>query len=223
MMSTRIDTMMGALSETQQRPIRRHRGYVQKHGWNIFTIPLDDLRKMKRDCGTERSAALLDCAEADIDGRLKVEGRARGQQRIDRERAQVEKAKPAGQVVDLMAALKASLAQEKPPQRERDELDEALSPKAAPIIPDDPKRAVPISSLTPGQRVRTLNSFDGIAGTEVTLVRIGIGSASVRLSGSRRSMTVREPGMEQESKTVEFDAPGRLVSWALGTMVIPLD
>jgi hypothetical protein len=79
---------------------------------------------------------------------------------------------------------------------------------------------VRLDSLSEGTSVKTLDCPDErLHGVSATLVRVGVGSCSVRLGRVHRSVTTRDD--ENNEKTVEFDAPGRLVTWARSTMVVP--
>jgi hypothetical protein len=218
-----------------QQPARRQtfmRNWL-KRGVTFATITSDDLRAMLKNWGRKATLVMLDVDSATLDAKLatlapptqRVQRTAPARQRFDVElqRSRSSQTRRESSWLDTLPVDLGGKGADVQPRRAADAYDAILTQQGRAAVTFDASeqtRVVRLDTVAEGSTVKTPDCPDDrLHGVSATLVRIGVGSCSVRLGRVHRSITTRDD--DNNDVTKEFDAPGRLVTWARSTMVVP--
>lgn len=199
--------LLGAINGApagRQRAMRR--AWTRGQMYTLDSVSVETLQAIKTDAGTFVAALIFECAEQAILDKLGVQRKRRDD---------ATRLKPA--TLDRIAA---GIAKYSPPQGDTPAVRrQPAQPRAARVLVNDAHLVVPLHTVDVGRTVKTPDCPDeGLEGAFATIVRQGIGSTTVRLGTTRRSVKDRNG-----DTLAEFDAPGRAVSWAPNTMVVVVD
>lgn len=207
--------LLGAINGApagRQRAMRR--AWTRGLAFTIDSVSVETLQAIKTDAGTFVASLIFECSEERVLDKLGVQRKRRSPSSSLTYPQSVELATLSSKTQQRIAA---GIAKYSPPQGTPAVPEQPVQKRAARVLVNDAHLVVPLSSVAVGATIKTPDAPDeGLEGTFATVITQGVGSVTVKPLATTRRVVRDRNGVGLS----EFDAPGRITTWAPGAMVV---